>query len=142
MRTVLIPHPSSLIPDMDESTLIQEKLREYLTLIGPLDRAGDEIELSRKMIRARTEDELHQIAPALGALSEVLGISSIDLLLAKDRRAFMQAAVERYRYGKIIPPVNATTTSMTQAQASAAAASANTATNQTTTQAAPAAPVK
>jgi hypothetical protein len=80
---------------MDESTLIQEKLREYLTLIGPLDRAGDEIELSRKMIRARTEDELHQIAPALGALSDVLGISSIDLLLAKDRRAFMQEAVER-----------------------------------------------
>jgi hypothetical protein len=31
----------------------------------------------------------------------------------------MQAAVERYRNGKIIPPVNATTTSMTQAQASA-----------------------
>jgi hypothetical protein len=54
----------------------------------------------------------------------------------------MQAAVERYRYGKIIPPVNATTTSMTQAQASAAAASANTATSQTTQQGAPAAPVK
>ncbi len=54
----------------------------------------------------------------------------------------MQAAVERYRNGKVIPPVNATTTSMTQAQASAAAASANTATNQTTTQGAPAAPVK
>jgi hypothetical protein len=80
---------------MDESTLIQEKLREYLTLVGPLDRAGAEIELSRKMIRARTEDELHQIAPALGALSEVLGISSIDLLLARDRRAFVQDAVER-----------------------------------------------
>jgi hypothetical protein len=80
---------------MDETTLIQEKLREYLTLIGPLDRAGSEIELSRKMIRARTEDELHQIAPALGALSEVLGISSIDLLLARDRRAFVQDAVER-----------------------------------------------
>lgn len=80
---------------MNESILIQEKLREYLTLLGPLDRAGQELELSRKMIRARTEDELHQIAPALGLLSEVLGISSIDLLLAGDRRAYVQDAVER-----------------------------------------------
>src|SRR6266540_1466434 len=54
----------------------------------------------------------------------------------------MQAAVERYRNNKVIPPVNVTTTSMTQAQA--AAATASTATSQTTTQqqGAPAAAVK
>ena len=46
----------------------------------------------------------------------------------------MQAAVERYRNNRVIPPVNVTTTSMTQAQAQAAAATANTATSQTTTQ--------
>lgn len=57
----------------------------------------------------------------------------------------MQAAQERYRHGKVIPPVNVTTTSMTQAQAQQAAASANSATGQTTTtgaQGAPAAAVK
>jgi hypothetical protein len=55
----------------------------------------------------------------------------------------MQAAMERYRHGKVIPPVNVTTTSMTQAQAQQAAATANNATGQsTTTQGAPAAAVK
>ncbi len=54
----------------------------------------------------------------------------------------MQAAVERYRHNRVIPPVNATTTSMTQQQATQQAASANTATTQTTTQGAPAAPVR
>jgi hypothetical protein len=54
----------------------------------------------------------------------------------------MQAGVERYRNGKIIPPINVTTTSMSQANAQQAAASANNATNQTTTQSAPAAAVR
>ena len=56
----------------------------------------------------------------------------------------MQAAIERYRHNKVIPPVNVTTTSMSQAQAQQAAASANSATGQTTTtaQGAPAAAVK
>ena len=79
----------------DESELIQEKLREYLTMAAPLDRAEGEISLSRMMLRARTEEELHHIAPALGVLSEVLSISTIDMLLARDRRAFVQEAVER-----------------------------------------------
>ncbi len=55
----------------------------------------------------------------------------------------MQAASERYRHNRVIPPVNVTTTSMSQAQAQQAAASANSATSQTTTQqSTPAAPVK
>jgi hypothetical protein len=55
----------------------------------------------------------------------------------------MQAAVQRYRHNRVIPPVNVTTTSMTQAQAQQAAATANNATGQsTTTQGAPAAAVK
>ncbi len=79
---------------MDESTLIQEKLREYLTMVAPLERAEGEIDLSRKMLRARTEEELHRIAPALGVLSDVLGIATIDMLLARDRRAFIHDAVQ------------------------------------------------
>ena len=56
----------------------------------------------------------------------------------------MQAAVQRYRHNRVIPPVNVTTTSMTQAQAQQAAASANSATGQSTNtpQGAPAAAVR
>jgi hypothetical protein len=53
----------------------------------------------------------------------------------------MQAAVERYRYNKVIPPVNATTTSIAQQQAQQQAAATNNATTQTT-QSTAAAPVK
>jgi hypothetical protein len=56
----------------------------------------------------------------------------------------MQAAVERYRNNKVIPPVNATTSSVAYQQAQQAAASATSQTQSTTTSNAPAngAPVK
>ena len=54
----------------------------------------------------------------------------------------MQAAAERYRFNRVIPPVNVTTSSMAQQQAAQQAASASGATNQMTTQGAPAAAVK
>jgi hypothetical protein len=54
----------------------------------------------------------------------------------------MQAAVERYRFNRVIPPVNVTTSSLAQQQAQQQAAYASGATNQMTTQGAPAAPVK
>ena len=70
---------------------------------------------------------------------ETVALGADDHIAAGQR---MQAAVERYRHNRVIPPVNATTTSMTQQQATQQAASANTATTQTTTQGAPAAPVR
>jgi hypothetical protein len=54
----------------------------------------------------------------------------------------MQAAVERYRFNRVIPPVNVTTSSMAQQQVQQQAAVTAGATNQMTTQGAPAAPVK
>ena len=80
---------------MDERSLIQEKLREYLTMAAPLDRAEAEVALARRMLRARTEEELHHIAPALGVLSESLDVSTLDLLLADDQIGFIHRALER-----------------------------------------------
>jgi hypothetical protein len=54
----------------------------------------------------------------------------------------MQAANERYRFNRVIPPVNVTTSSMAQQQVQQQAAVTAGATNQMTTQGAPAAPVK
>jgi hypothetical protein len=54
----------------------------------------------------------------------------------------MQAATERYRFNRVIPPVNVTTSSMAQQQAAQQAAVTSGATNQMTTQGAPAAAVK
>ena len=47
------------------------------------------------MLRARAEDEINNLSPALAALSEALSISTLELLLAKDRAAFLRAAVEQ-----------------------------------------------
>jgi hypothetical protein len=54
----------------------------------------------------------------------------------------MQAAVERYRHNKVIPPVNATTSSAAYQRAQQAAASTTQATQSATAAPAPAAPVK
>src|SRR5437763_13898368 len=80
---------------MDERSLIQDKLREYLAMAAPLGRAEAEVALARRMLRARTEDELHHIAPALGVLSESLEVSTLDLLLADDHIGFIHGALER-----------------------------------------------
>jgi hypothetical protein len=53
----------------------------------------------------------------------------------------MQAAAERYRTGRVIPPFNVTTSSVAYQAAEAAAASASSATNQSS-MSAPAAPTK
>lgn len=54
----------------------------------------------------------------------------------------MQAGVERYRFNRVIPPVNVTTSSLAQQQAQQQAAITSGATNQMTSQGAPAAAVK
>ena len=75
--------------------LVRERLNEYLLMLAPLKRAADEVSMSQKMLRAKTEEEIHEIAPALGALSDALNVSAIDILLAGDQIAFVHEAVER-----------------------------------------------
>jgi hypothetical protein len=72
---------------------IQEKVNEYSVLAAPVEHALRELQLARGMLRARAEDEIHALSPALAALSETLGISVLDLLLSKDREAFLREAV-------------------------------------------------
>ncbi|MDX1931869.1 MAG: hypothetical protein SFU56_04620 [Capsulimonadales bacterium] len=74
---------------------VQEKVNEYRLLISPVEQAIRELELAQGMLRARAEEEIHALSPALEALSEALGISTLDLLLAKDRAAFLREAVVR-----------------------------------------------
>ncbi|HVK02595.1 MAG TPA: hypothetical protein VM490_03925 [Armatimonadaceae bacterium] len=71
---------------------VQEKVNEFGVLVAPVEQALQELQLARGMLRARAEDEIHSLSPALAALSETLGISTLDLLLAKDRAAFLREA--------------------------------------------------
>lgn len=79
----------------DAAGAVQEKVNEYSVLVAPVERAIRDLQLSRGMLRARAEDEIHALSPALAALSEVLEISTLDLLTAPDRAGFLQQAVER-----------------------------------------------
>ena len=47
------------------------------------------------MLRARAEDEINALSPALAALSEALEISTLDLLTSADRAVFLREAVAR-----------------------------------------------
>jgi hypothetical protein len=78
---------------MDSGALIREKLNEYQMMLAPLERAQEDISFSRRMLRARTEEEINQIAPVLGVLAESLNVSTLDMLLAEDRVAFVQRAL-------------------------------------------------
>src|SRR5947209_16351755 len=80
---------------MDSGGLIREKLTEYELMVGPLDRAEEEISYARRMLRARVDEDLRVLVPVLGALAETLDISPLDMLLAPDRVSFVQAAVDR-----------------------------------------------
>lgn len=70
-----------------------EKVNEYGLLVAPVERAIRELQLTRGMLRARVEDEIHTLSPALAALSEALNISTLDLLTAPDRAQFLSDAV-------------------------------------------------
>jgi hypothetical protein len=82
----------------DAMTTVHEKLNvklnEYLTLLSPLERAENDILMAHRMLKARTEEEINHISPALGALSEELRVSSVDILLADDPRVFVREALE------------------------------------------------
>jgi hypothetical protein len=71
---------------------VRDKMSEYRVLVAPVEQAIRELQHARGMLRARAESEIHAIAPALEALSEALNISTLDLLLAPDRQAFLQSA--------------------------------------------------
>jgi len=71
---------------------VRDKVNEYRVLVAPVEQAIRELQHARGMLRARAESEIHAIAPALAALSEALKISTLDLLLATDRQAFLQEA--------------------------------------------------
>jgi|GEM_PF-1057963 hypothetical protein len=88
---VLGAETNASVPDMRSA--IQEKVTEYSILVAPVEQAIQEMQLARGMLRARAEDEINALSPPLAALSEVLGISTLDLLTAKDRVAFLREAV-------------------------------------------------
>jgi hypothetical protein len=74
---------------------VQEKVNEYGVLVAPVEQAIRELQLARGMLRARAEDEINVLSPALAALAEALEISTLDLLTASDRAVFLREAVER-----------------------------------------------
>ena len=82
---------SATEPTMGEA--IQEKVNEYGVLVAPVEQAIRELQLARGMLRARAEDEINTLSPALAALSDALNVSTLDLLTANDRPAFLREAV-------------------------------------------------
>ena len=72
---------------------VQEKVNEYRVLVAPMENAIRDLQLARGMLRARAEDEIEQLSPALAALTDALGVSTIDLLTAGDRATFLREAV-------------------------------------------------
>jgi len=74
---------------------LAEKVNEYRMMSAPLQQAISELEYAQTMIKARAESDIAQTVPALGALADILDISSLDLLMAPDRIAFLQEAMER-----------------------------------------------
>ena len=72
---------------------VMEKVNEYGLLAAPVERAIRELQLTRGMLRARVEEEIHTLSPALAVLSETLNISTLDLLTAPDREQFLRDAV-------------------------------------------------
>lgn len=75
------------------SEYLSEKIGEYRILASPLERAASEMEYARQLLKARVESEIADHVPALGALAELLDISILDLLMAQDRRAFIENAM-------------------------------------------------
>lgn len=74
---------------------LAEKVNEYRVMSAPLEQAMRELEYAQTLLRARAESDIAQTVPALGALADILDISTLDLLMAPDRVAFVRAAMER-----------------------------------------------
>lgn len=72
-----------------------EKVNEYRVMSAPLEQAIRELEYAQSLLRARAESDISATVPALGALADILNISSLDLLMSPNRVEFLQAAMER-----------------------------------------------
>jgi hypothetical protein len=79
----------------DLSAGLAEKVNEYRVMSAPLDQAIRELEYAQTLLKARAESDIAQTVPALGALADILDISSLDLLMAHDRLAFVHDAMQR-----------------------------------------------
>jgi hypothetical protein len=74
---------------------LTEKVNEFRMMNAPLEQAIQELEYAQSLLKARAEHDINQTVPALGALAEILDISSLDLLTAPDRLEFLQEAMKR-----------------------------------------------
>src|SRR3954466_3156173 len=83
------------MPDTNAESMaqVQAKLNEYLTLLAPLERAENDILLAHRMLKARTEDEINEIAPVLATISDALRVSTVDILLAADCARYVREAI-------------------------------------------------
>ena len=72
-----------------------EKVNEYRVMSAPLENAIRELEYAQTLLKARAESDIAQTVPALGALADILDISSLDLLMAHDRLSFVHDAMRR-----------------------------------------------
>lgn len=79
----------------DLSAGLAEKVNEFRVMSAPLDQAIRELEYAQTLLKARAESDIAQTVPALGALADILDISSLDLLMAHDRLAFVHEAMQR-----------------------------------------------
>jgi hypothetical protein len=76
---------------------VQEKVNEYGMLAAPVEQAIRELQFARGMLRARAEDEINNLSPALAALSDALGISTLDLRKIVARFCRKPWLVHRFR---------------------------------------------
>lgn len=83
------------MPPTDLSAGLAEKVNEYQVMSAPLDQAIRELEYAQTLLKARAESDIAQTVPALGALADILDISSLDLLMAHDRLRFVHEAMAR-----------------------------------------------
>ena len=74
---------------------LAEKVNEFRVMAAPLEQAMRELEYAQTLLRARAESDIAQTVPALGALADILDISTLDLLMSPDRLAFVHGAMDR-----------------------------------------------
>jgi hypothetical protein len=79
----------------DLSAGLAEKVNEFRIMNAPLEHAMRELEYAQTLLKARAESDIAQTVPALGALADILDISTLDLLMASDRHAFVHDAMAR-----------------------------------------------
>ena len=74
---------------------LTEKVNEFRVMSAPLEQAMRELEYAQTLLKARAESDIAQTVPAVGALAEILDISILDLLMARDRLSLVHEAMQR-----------------------------------------------